>query len=111
MGKFWSVLQRKMLVNFKAIWSISLPFDIFYVWSLGIFCGLFGIFFPFWYVAPRKIWQPCSKGIRKRKKVGKNVSRFWHRKSYFSQRNHQSIAFQENRYFLVEKSAKSEVMY
>jgi hypothetical protein len=20
---------------------------------------LFGIFFPFWYVVPRKIWQPC----------------------------------------------------
>jgi hypothetical protein len=22
---------------------------------------LFGIFFPFWYVAARKIWQPCFK--------------------------------------------------
>jgi hypothetical protein len=21
---------------------------------------LFGIFFPFWYVVARKIWQPCS---------------------------------------------------
>jgi hypothetical protein len=31
LGKFWSVLQRKMLVNFMAMWSILLPF--------GIFCG------------------------------------------------------------------------
>jgi hypothetical protein len=22
-------------------------------------CGNFRIFFPFWYVVPRKIWQPC----------------------------------------------------
>jgi hypothetical protein len=39
-----------------AIWYILQPF--------GKFCGhlvylwLFGIFFPFWYVLPRKIWQP-----------------------------------------------------
>jgi hypothetical protein len=30
LGKFWSVLQRKVLVNFLPIWSISLPFEIFY---------------------------------------------------------------------------------
>jgi hypothetical protein len=23
-------------------------------------CGIFGIFSQFWYVVPRKIWQPCS---------------------------------------------------
>jgi hypothetical protein len=33
-----------------AIWYILWPFDIF--------CGYFGIFFPFWFVIPRKIWQP-----------------------------------------------------
>jgi hypothetical protein len=22
---------------------------------------LFGIFLPFWYVVPRKVWQPCTK--------------------------------------------------
>jgi hypothetical protein len=34
---------------------------IWYIlWSFGIFCGLFGIFFPFWYVIERKIWQPCN---------------------------------------------------
>jgi hypothetical protein len=31
LGKFWRVLQRKMLAYFSVIWSISLPFGIFYV--------------------------------------------------------------------------------
>jgi hypothetical protein len=44
LGKFWSVLQWKMLVNIKAIWSILLPFGILYghlehfVVSLVYFC-------------------------------------------------------------------------
>jgi hypothetical protein len=72
-GKFWSVLQRKTLVNFMAIfgyftailvyfmaiWYILWPFGIFYghlvyfmaiwyiLWPFGIFCGNFGIVFPF----------------------------------------------------------------
>jgi hypothetical protein len=28
------------------------------LWPFCIFCGHFGIFFPFWYAVPRKIWQP-----------------------------------------------------
>jgi hypothetical protein len=36
------------LVYFMAIWYILWPFGI-----------IFGDFFPFWYVVPRKIWQPC----------------------------------------------------
>jgi hypothetical protein len=48
-GKFWSVLQLKNLVNFIAISYILMLF--------GIFCSQFGIFFQFWYVVPRKIWQ------------------------------------------------------
>jgi hypothetical protein len=28
------------------------------LWSLGIFCGHFGKFFPFWYVLRGQIWQP-----------------------------------------------------
>jgi hypothetical protein len=30
---------------------------------MDIWYGLcaFGIFFPFWYFVPRKIWQPCSR--------------------------------------------------
>jgi hypothetical protein len=38
-------------VYFTAIWCTLGPF--------GIFCGHFGIFFPFWYFVPGKIWQPC----------------------------------------------------
>jgi hypothetical protein len=36
--------------------------DILYIlWSFCIFCGHFAIFLTFWYVAPRKIWQPWSR--------------------------------------------------
>jgi hypothetical protein len=37
-----------------------------YFWPFGIFYGylvhfmITWCFFPFWYVVPRKIWQPCS---------------------------------------------------
>jgi hypothetical protein len=58
LGKFWRVLQWKMLVYFMFIWCS--------IRSFSIFCGHFGIFYghlvyfsPFWYVGPRKIWQPC----------------------------------------------------
>jgi hypothetical protein len=51
------------LENFVVIWKI--------LWSFGIFCGhleyiicghleYFVVIFPFWYVVPRNIWQPCS---------------------------------------------------
>jgi hypothetical protein len=33
-----------------------------YLWPFDIFCGHFGIFFPFWYVVQRKIWQPWNEG-------------------------------------------------
>jgi hypothetical protein len=39
------------LVNFAAKWFI--------LWTFVRFCGDLVKFFPFWYVAPRKIWQPC----------------------------------------------------
>jgi hypothetical protein len=52
LGKFWRIWQWKMSVNFVAIWSILWPFVIFY--------GYLVWFFSFWYVAPRKIWQPCK---------------------------------------------------
>jgi hypothetical protein len=40
------------LENLTTVWHVSWPF--------GIFCGHFGTFPPFWYVAPRQIWQPWS---------------------------------------------------
>jgi hypothetical protein len=59
LGKFWSVLQCKMLVYFMAIWSSLRPFGRFCV-NLVCFIVIWYIFPP-WNVAPRKIWQPCSK--------------------------------------------------
>jgi hypothetical protein len=57
-GILWNALERKTLVNFmaileyfKEIWYILLP--------LGEFMVSWYIFDPFWYIAPRKIWQPC----------------------------------------------------
>jgi hypothetical protein len=48
-GKCWYIflpfgILYGHLVNFVTIWYI--------LWS-------FGTFFSFWYVVPRKIWQPC----------------------------------------------------
>jgi hypothetical protein len=34
------------------------PFGLFYVRSSGILCGQLVRLSPFWYVVPRKIWQP-----------------------------------------------------
>jgi hypothetical protein len=58
LGKFWRVLQWKVLV-YMSIWYISCLF--------GISCGqrvyfmvVWYICSPFWYVVvPWKIWQPC----------------------------------------------------
>jgi hypothetical protein len=40
-------------------WHILCPFGIFSaiwynLWPFGIVCGLFGIFFPFWYIGTKK---------------------------------------------------------
>jgi hypothetical protein len=66
LGKFWRILQWKLLVYFTDIWYILWTFGIFYghlVYFMDIWYILstFGIFFPFWYFLPRKIWQPCTK--------------------------------------------------
>jgi hypothetical protein len=33
------------------------------LWPFGIFCRHFNIVIPFWYIVPRKIWQPWAEGI------------------------------------------------
>jgi hypothetical protein len=64
LGKFWRVLQWKMLEYFIAIWSIFYRHLVYFVaiwyvlWPFGIFYGYLVYFPPFWYVVPRKIWQP-----------------------------------------------------
>jgi hypothetical protein len=66
----WIVFKPKLPIWVNFIGScngsccyILWPFGIFYghlVYFVAIWCILllFGIFFPFWYVVPRKIWQP-----------------------------------------------------
>jgi hypothetical protein len=39
---------------------VTLTAICYILWPLGIFCGYSGIFLQFWYVVPRKIWQPWS---------------------------------------------------
>jgi hypothetical protein len=56
LGKFWSALQCKMLVNFMVTWSFLLTLRIFY-WVYFVVVWVY--FFPLWYVVPGKIWQPC----------------------------------------------------
>jgi hypothetical protein len=43
-----------------SIRSILLPLRL---WPFGKFCVKFGIFFLFWYIVTRKIWQPCSSPV------------------------------------------------
>jgi hypothetical protein len=41
-------------------WPFGLLNAISYILcQLGIFCGHFDTFFPFWYFVPSKIWQLC----------------------------------------------------
>jgi hypothetical protein len=48
------------LVYFTAIWSILRPFGLFYG-HLVYFTAIWYILCSFWYVAQRKIWQPCGR--------------------------------------------------
>jgi hypothetical protein len=41
-----------ILLPFWCIWCIW--------WQFGIFVAILVYYFKFWFVAPRKIWQPCS---------------------------------------------------
>jgi hypothetical protein len=57
-GKFWRVLQLKMLLYFMAIWSYPFKSIWYTLWPFGMFYGYLVYFSPFWYVVPKKIWQP-----------------------------------------------------
>jgi hypothetical protein len=51
-------------------WYILCPFGQFsghlayILWPLGIFSPVLVHLYPFWYVVPRKIWQPCATDVR-----------------------------------------------
>jgi hypothetical protein len=56
LGKFWRVLQWKVLVYF---WQCGLcTYLVYILWPFAIFYGYLVHIFPFWYVVPRNIWQP-----------------------------------------------------
>jgi hypothetical protein len=57
LGKFWRVLQWKIMVFFMDTWSIFTAF-CYILWTFGIVRGNLVYYFPFWYFVPRKIWQP-----------------------------------------------------
>jgi hypothetical protein len=50
LGKFWRVLQWKILAYFMTIWSILRPLEIFYV-HLVYFCGHLVYFVVIWYIS------------------------------------------------------------
>jgi hypothetical protein len=54
-------LAWKMLEYFVAVCNIWQPFGI-HMYLMAIWYNLwsYGVFFTFWYVAPRKTWQPCK---------------------------------------------------
>jgi hypothetical protein len=45
-------------MNIGSIFSLYVP--VLYRHLVGIFCGNLVYIFPFWYAAPRKIWQPWT---------------------------------------------------
>jgi hypothetical protein len=50
LGKFLEGLAMEVVGLFDG--------DLVYFTNIWYILWLFGIFFPFWYVVPRKIWQP-----------------------------------------------------
>jgi hypothetical protein len=44
--------------------TIGKVWYILFLWQFGNLCsGKNGIYFPFWYIVPRKIWQPCWRHL------------------------------------------------
>jgi hypothetical protein len=68
LGKFWKVLQWKMLVFLG-------PFCLFY----GQMVYFMAIWYILWYVVPRKIWQPllCLRHGIEKSVERKNILRRW----------------------------------
>jgi hypothetical protein len=54
LGKFWRVLQWKMVVYFMGIWSILLPF--------GLFRGHLVQYIAIWYIFPVLVCRTCKSG-------------------------------------------------
>jgi hypothetical protein len=65
LGKFWIVMQWKMLVYFMDTWSILRSFVIFYGHLVYVVCGIF-VYFPILVFCAKKnlatllsiVWKP-----------------------------------------------------
>jgi hypothetical protein len=65
----WYIFKQKIQiwVNFGGsfngtCWYILSPYiHLPYIMDIWYISWLFGIFFPFWYAAAIKIWQPCCR--------------------------------------------------
>jgi hypothetical protein len=57
-GKFWRVLQWKMLVYMYNGGLVHFTVFCYISWTFGIVRGNLVYFSTFWYFVPRKIWQP-----------------------------------------------------
>jgi hypothetical protein len=60
LAKFWRVLQWKMLVYFKSIWSTLRPFGAYILCPFGIFYGYLVYFFRFGMLHEYKSGSPGS---------------------------------------------------
>jgi hypothetical protein len=49
--------------------------NVLYFVDISIFYGYSVYFFPFWYVAPRKIWQPCLAQLAPRRKSDRKINK------------------------------------
>jgi hypothetical protein len=58
-GKFWRVLEWKMLVYFMTIWNMYFTAIWYALWLFGNVCGHLVYFSHFGIFGSRKIWQPC----------------------------------------------------
>jgi hypothetical protein len=71
-----------MLVDFMAIRSILLPFRMFYC-HLVYFVVILVYISPFWYVVPRKIWQPWFESVFNEHPHCTKIVFFFHEKPNF----------------------------
>jgi hypothetical protein len=59
--RYWDIFEVLTMENFAIFYSHLLllrPFGVFNSNLVHIYCGHLVPIFPFWYIAPRKIWQP-----------------------------------------------------
>jgi hypothetical protein len=67
-SQIWVIFEHLAMKDVGKLYVHSASFTaiLHILWPFGMFCGHFGIFFPFWYVVQRKIWQPClsAQGLR-----------------------------------------------